>query len=94
MDNEELVVKLSKKLRITQKKSHEFLTAFVEEIGNEIVVEKKVDFLDFGEFRMRLKEQQISENTRTNKKYLLPPKMFVNFALHSEFKKYLKTLKL
>ena len=94
MNNKELVSELSAKLSVSQKNAGEMLKSFVELISNQIIDGNQVNFLNVGTFEKQYREQRISVNPISQKRFLVPSKMVVDFKTASTLKNHLKTLTL
>jgi len=92
MNNKELVSELSTKLGVSQKNAGELLKSFVELVSNHIIDGNYVNFLNVGNFERQYREQRISVNPTSQKRFLIPSKMVVDFKTAGALKNHLKTL--
>jgi DNA-binding protein HU-beta len=92
MNNKELISELGIQLGVSQKNAGGLLQSFVEILSDNIVDGKQVNFLNTGVLEQRKKEQRISINPATQKSFLIPPKMSINFKPNGAFKNHIKTL--
>jgi len=92
MDNKELILQLSKKLRISQVKTQERLNLFTNEIITNLLSDNNVEFLNFGDFEKKLKGQKVIFNPKAGRKMLYPPRNTVELEVSGSFKKHLKTI--
>lgn len=79
MTNKELVSELSEQLGWTQVKASEALALTVEQLNNTLADSTTVTISNFGVFETRKKAERISVNPQTQQRYLVPPKISVNF---------------
>lgn len=94
MNNKELISELGTKLGVSQKNAGNMLKSFVELLSEQVIEGNQVHFFNVGMLEKQYKEQRISVNPNTKKRFLVPPKMVVDLKIASTFKNYLKTLTL
>ena len=94
MNNKELISELGAKLDISQKNAGELLKSFVELISENIIEGNQVAFLNAGTFEQQYREQRISVNPTSQKRFLVPQKKVVDFKTAGALKNYFKTLPL
>ena len=79
MTNKELVTELSERLGWTQIKVSEVLAESVEQINSKLAENAIISIPNFGVFQTRKNAERISVNPQTQQRYLVPPKISVNF---------------
>lgn len=79
MTNKELVAELSERLGWTQIKVSELLAETVEQINTKLAENATITIPNFGVFQTRKKSERISVNPQTQQRFLVPPKISVNF---------------
>ena len=79
MTNKELVAELSERLGWTQIKVFEVLAETVQQINSKLADNATIAILNFGIFQTRKKAERISVNPQTQQRFLVPPKISVNF---------------
>ena len=79
MTNKELVAELSERLGWTQIKVSEVLAETVEQINSKLAENAIISIPNFGVFQTRKKGERISVNPQTQQRFLVPPKISVNF---------------
>ena len=94
MNNKELISELGAKLNLSQKNTGELLKSFVELVSEHINEGNQVNFLNVGTLEKQYREQRISVHPTTQKRFLIPSKMVVDFKTASALKSHLKTLSL
>jgi len=94
MNNKELISELGAKLNLSQKNTGELLKSFVELVSEQIIEGNQINFLNIGTLERQYKEQRISVNPTTQKRFLVPSKMVVDFKTAGALKNHLKTLSL
>ena len=94
MNNKELISELSAKLDVSQKNVGELLKSFAELVCEQIIEGNQINFLNVGTLERQYREQRISVNPTTQKRFLVPSKMVVDFKTASALKNHLKTLPL
>jgi len=94
MNNKELISELGAKLNLSQKSTGELLKSFVELVSEQIIEGNQVNFLNIGMFEKQYREQRISVHPVTQKRFLVPSKMIVDFKTAGTLKTHLKTLSL
>ncbi|PID94578.1 MAG: hypothetical protein CSA89_01390 [Bacteroidales bacterium] len=87
MSNKELVLKLSQTIKHTENYASEVLSLYLSVII--VLLEKGdvVDFLSLGKFHTKIKEQDIIEDPKTQKKTLYPPQNIVVFESSEDYNK-------
>ena len=94
MNNKELISELGAKLGVSQKNAGELLKSFVEVISENIIAGNQVAFLNAGLIEQQFREQRISVNPASKKRFLVPQKMIVDFKTAGALKNHFKTLPL
>lgn len=79
MTNKELVAELSERLDWTQIKVSEVLAETVEQMNTKLAENATIAIPNFGVFQTRKKSERISVNPQTQQRFLVPPKISVNF---------------
>ena len=79
MTNKELVAELSERLGWTQIKVSEVLAETVQQINSKLADNATIAIPNFGVFQTRKKAERISVNPQTQQRFLVPPKISVNF---------------
>lgn len=79
MTSKELVAELSEQLGWTQVKVSEVLAQTVEQLNSKLAENATITILNFGVFQTRKKAERISVNPLTQQRFLVPPKISVNF---------------
>jgi len=93
MNNKELISELSKRLNWTQNEVTDMMTTLSSVISNRLVDNDSVYFQGFGQFEVKKKDERISVNPMTGKRYLVPPKLAPVFKPGTTIKNRLKDLK-
>ena len=79
MTNKELVAELAERLGWTQIKVSEALAETVEQMNAQLADNASISIPNFGVFQTRKKSERISVNPQTKQRFLVPPKISVNF---------------
>ena len=79
MTNKELVAELSDQLGWTQVKVSEVLAQTVEQLNSKLAENATITIPNFGSFQTRKRAERISVNPQTQQRFLVPPKISVNF---------------
>ncbi|MGV8963885.1 MAG: HU family DNA-binding protein [Candidatus Saccharimonadaceae bacterium] len=79
MTNKELVAELSERLGWTQIKVNEVLAQTVEQMNSKLAENATLTIPNFGVFLSRKRAERISVNPLTQQRFLVPPKISVNF---------------
>ena len=79
MTNKELVAELSDQLGWTQVKVSEVLAQTVEQLNFKLAENATITIPNFGSFQTRKRAERISVNPQTQQRFLVPPKISVNF---------------
>ena len=79
MTNKELVAELSEQLGWTQVKVSEVLAQTVEQLNSKLAENATITIPNFGSFQTRKRAERISVNPQTQQRFLVPPKISVNF---------------
>lgn len=94
MNNKELISELGAKIGVSQKNAGELLKSFAELVSEHIIEGNQITFLNIGTLERHYKEQRISVNPNSKKRFLIPQKMVVDFKTAGTLKNHLKTLTL
>ena len=86
MTNKELVSELSEKLGWTQVRVSEVLAQSVEILNARLAENDIITIPNFGVFQTRKRAERISVNPLTQQRFLIPPKISVNFKPSSILK--------
>lgn len=92
MTNNELIVELSKKMGISQKKTSTLLAEVVDLFKTNLAESKPISIPGFGLFVVKKKSQRVSVNPSTQQRYLVPPKISVTFKPGNTIKETLRKL--
>ncbi|HUI32890.1 MAG: HU family DNA-binding protein [Dysgonamonadaceae bacterium] len=79
MTNKELIAELSERLGWTQIKVSEVLAETIEQMNTKLAENASITIPNFGVFQTRKKSERISVNPQTQQRFLVPPKISVNF---------------
>ena len=79
MTNKELVAELSEQLGWTQVRVSEVLAQTVEQINSKLAANATITIPNFGVLQTRKRAERISVNPQTQQRFLVPPKITVNF---------------
>ncbi|MDD3356990.1 MAG: HU family DNA-binding protein [Dysgonamonadaceae bacterium] len=79
MTNKELITELSERLGWTQIKVSEVLAETIEQMNTKLAENASITIPNFGVFQTRKKSERISVNPQTQQRFLVPPKISVNF---------------
>lgn len=90
MTNKELVAELSDQLGWTQVRVSEVLAQTVEQINTNLANNAIITVPNFGSFQTRKRAERISVNPQTKQRFLVPPKISVNFKPASVLKEKFK----
>lgn len=92
MTNQELVAALAKRTNLTQKETGDILESFVSLFNSNLEQGNSINIQGFGLFETKKKNERISVNPVSKKKYLIPPKISVAFKPGQTIKDNLKKL--
>lgn len=90
MTNEEFITELSERLDWTQLKVKEVLAQTVEHLNSNLAGNIIIDIPNFGVFQTKKKSEKISVDAQTQERFLVPPKISVNFKPASMLKEKYK----
>jgi DNA-binding protein HU-beta len=90
MSNKELVAELSDQLGWTQVRVSEVLAQTVEQLNSNLAINATITIPNFGTFQTRKRAERISVNPQTQQRFLVPPKISVNFKPASVLKEKFK----
>ena len=90
MTNKELVAELSDQLGWTQVRVSEVLAQTVEQLNTNLANSATITVPNFGSFQTRKRAERISVNPQTQQRFLVPPKISVNFKPASVLKEKFK----
>ncbi len=90
MTNKELVAELSEQLGWTQVKVSEVLAQTVEQLNSKLADNATIAIPNFGVFQTRKSAERISVNPQSKERFLVPPKISVNFKPSSVLKERYK----
>ncbi|NLC50329.1 MAG: HU family DNA-binding protein [Bacteroidales bacterium] len=90
MTNKELVAELSDQLGWTQVRVSEVLAQTVEQLNSNLAINATITIPNFGTFQTRKRAERISVNPQTQQRFLVPPKISVNFKPASVLKEKFK----
>ena len=90
MTNKELVAELSDQLGWTQVRVSEVLAQTVEQLNSNLAINATITIPNFGTFQTRKRAERISVNPQTQHRFLVPPKISVNFKPASVLKEKFK----
>lgn len=79
MTNKELIAQLSERLGWTQIKVSEVLAQTIEQVNAQLANNSLITIQNFGTFQTRKRAERISVNPQTQQRFLVPPKISVNF---------------
>ncbi len=86
MKKEELVQEVSKKSKVTQKKTAEIINALMETIEKTVAKGKKVTLVGFGTFEARKRAARTGRNPQTGKEIKIAAKTVPAFSAGKKFK--------
>ncbi|HZJ80587.1 MAG TPA: HU family DNA-binding protein [Dysgonamonadaceae bacterium] len=90
MTNKELVAELSEQLGWTQVKVSEVLAQTVEQLNSKLADNATIAIPNFGVLQTRKSAERISVNPQSKERFLVPPKISVNFKPSSVLKERYK----
>lgn len=93
MKNKELVSELAKRMGWTQQEVTGMMAALSTVVGTRLIDNDTLYFQGFGQFEVKKKDERISVNPMTGKRYLVPPKLSPVFKPGTTIKNRLKALK-
>jgi len=93
MKNKELVSELAKRMEWTQQEVTDMMAALSSVVSAKLVDNDSVYFQGFGQFEVKKKDERITVNPVTGKRYLVPPKLAPVFKPGTTIKNKLKELK-
>lgn len=93
MNNKELVSETAKRLGWTQQEVTDMMTTLSSVVSAKLVDNDSVYFQGFGQFEVKKKDERITVNPKTGKRYLVPPKLAPVFKPGTTIKNKLKDLK-
>jgi nucleoid DNA-binding protein len=91
MNNKEFQTELAQRLGISQKRSAELISGYVDNLVQLLADADELPFLSMGNFEIKQKEQRIIVNPKTKKTMLVPPKLTLNFKPSTSLKNKYKT---
>lgn len=92
MTSQELVAALAKRVQLTQKETADILESFISLFNSNLEQGNSINIQGFGMFETKKKNERISVNPVSKKKYLIPPKISVSFKPGQTIKDNLKKL--
>lgn len=92
MNNKELIGELSRRLGYTNKDVARLLTSVTGIMGEELQEGKVIAIQDFGIFEVKKKMERITVNPVTKQRFLVPPKLILNFRPSNLWKERLKKI--
>ena len=92
MNNKELIGELSRRLGYTNKDAARLLTSVTGIMGEELQEGKVIAIQDFGTFEVKKKMERITVNPVTKQRFLVPPKLILNFRPSNLWKERLKKI--
>ncbi len=90
MKNKEYIAKIAESTKLSPEKAQEILADLVDLIGEALQESNSVQISGFGNFEVKKKNERISVNPVTKKRFLVPPKLVVNFKPASSVKEKVK----
>ena len=90
MNNKELTGELSRRLGYTNKDASRLLASVTAILGEELQEGKTLANQNFGTFEVRKKMERITVNPVTKQRFLVPPKLILNFKPSPVWKERLK----
>lgn len=90
MNNKELIGELSRRLGYTNKDASRLLASVTGIMGNELQEGKAITFPNLGTFEVKKKMERITVNPVTKQRFLVPPKLVLNFKPCMALKEHLK----
>lgn len=90
MTNKELVSDIAEQLGWTQVKVSEVLAQTVELLNSKLANNDVVTIANLGVFQTKKRDERISVNPQTEQRFLVPPKISVNFKPTSDLKEKFK----
>ena len=89
MNKSQLIDSLSKKTKMTKKKSEIFINTFMEQVGNNLKHGKKVVLVGFGTFQVYKRKATSGINPQTRKKIDIPAKKVAKLKWSDTFNQFL-----
>jgi DNA-binding protein HU-beta len=93
MKNKELIPELSKRTAWTQQEVTDMLSALNTVISEQLVDNDTIYLQGFGQFEVKKKEERLTVNPVSGKRYLVPPKLTVAFKPGKTIKDKLRGIK-
>lgn len=90
MNNKELTGELSRRLGYTNKDASRLLASVTAIMEEELQEGKTIAIQNFGTFEVRKKMERITVNPVTKQRFLVPPKLILNFKPSPVWKERLK----
>lgn len=92
MNNKELIAELSKQLGWTASETSEMLSAFSSVVSTQLVSNNAISLHGLGLFEVKKKNERVSVNPASGKRYLIPPKLAPVFKPGTTLKNQIKEL--
>ena len=92
MNHKEFIGELSRRLGYTNKDAARLVASLVDIMGEELLEGKTLTFQGFGTFEVKKKLERISVNPVTKQRFLVPPKLILNFRPSNLWKERLKKI--
>ncbi|MCQ2266692.1 MAG: HU family DNA-binding protein [Bacteroidaceae bacterium] len=79
MNNKEFLGALSTQLNISNKEAERLVETLTDCLATSVDEETSVSIQGFGNFEVKKKLERVAVNPSTKKRYLVPPKLVLNF---------------
>ena len=86
MNKQDLVLQLSNKVQITQKKADEALSHILDSIMKSVTKGEKVTIAGFGTFKKKNRQGRKGRNPKTGEELQIPPSVVPRFLAGKQFK--------
>lgn len=90
MNSKEFTAELAIRLGYTQKDATQLVASLVDAMGAELAADKTVQIAGFGHFEVKKNLERITVNPVTQQRFLVPPKLVLNFRPHLNLKDTIK----
>jgi len=79
MTHKELIIELAERLNWTQTRTSNVLGEAINVINKSLADEDILNIQGFGSFETKRKQERVSVNPITKQRFMVPPKMTINF---------------
>lgn len=90
MNKGDIVAKISEETNLTQKQVDQVVSAFLEEIKNQVARDEKITLTGFGTFSKRHRKGRTGRNPRTGEEIKIAASSVPAFSAGKQFKETVK----